>query len=128
MNINNIETLENIKELVRNSSLRELFVEAFGKRKAKTMLNGTKSNGYVYDTTNYALMVNLNTDKLFVLNYATPDNNWADVAMQQNYNWYLIDYISAEDIAEDFAKDYLEQRIDENIYRLELIENFQNKY
>ena len=99
-------TTSKIIEIVENANFEKLLTKAFGKKKAKTMMYGTKKGNYQSDMVNYALMVNVETDNIFILNYAENGNGWAKIAESQN-PWICIGYVSACDIQSGLAKDYI---------------------
>jgi hypothetical protein len=121
MKSSNLETLHFVHDLVAsisNKELSKMFEKAFGLGKAKKMFYGTKKNQEP-DDTGYAFMFNVETDKLFILDYATSQNSWAETAASQN-PWILIGYISAHAVVCDMAKDFLAERIRVKIQNLEM--------
>jgi hypothetical protein len=114
----NTETANRVIEVINETSFSTLFDRAFGKRKAKTMIYGNKKNNYESDDTEYAVMFNVENDELFILNYATKDNSWANTAASQN-PWILVGYISALAVIADLCETHLIGNCEECIYNNE---------
>jgi len=111
----NTETAERVIEVINNTVFSTLFDKAFGKRKAKTMAFGNKKNNYESDETEYAVMFNVENDELFILNYATKYNSWAETAASQN-PWIVVGYVSAMHLVADECENYLIANCEECIY------------
>lgn len=58
----------------------------------------------------YAVMYDMNVKSIFMLPYATPSDNWAKIAEQQN-PWIHLGYLSAEEIIVGDPSSYIEQMI-----------------
>jgi hypothetical protein len=86
------ETYNRITKVLEVTSLRQKFIDTFDNWEEMFC----DANGLT-DTIEYALMFHLDTNEIFILPYANPDNNWADIAEQQN-PWIRIAYISAADV------------------------------
>lgn len=62
----------------------------------------------------YAVMFNVETDRIFMLEYATEGNGWAETAESQN-PWICLGYVSAEDIMAGDPAGFLTERVQEII-------------
>ena len=67
-------------------------------------------------------MFNVDNDELFILNYATKDNNWADVAASQN-PWIVVGYISPLCVVADLCDTTLIANCELCIYNNEEFES-----
>lgn len=67
-------------------------------------------------------MFNVENDELFILNYATKDNSWADVAASQN-PWIVVGYISALCVVADLCDTTLIANCELCIYNNEEFES-----
>ena len=122
-----METLQKAIELIKETNFEKLFVNAFGQEETKVMFQGNEENNYCSDTTEYALMMNVETDELFILHYATKDNNWADIAEQHN-PWICVGYISPFDVINDNWGIYLIEKLENQIYQFQQQENLYSNY
>ena len=113
-----METLQKVIELIKETNFENLFVNAFGQDETKVMFQGNEENNHCSDTTEYALMMNVETDELFILNYATKDNNWVYIAEQQN-SWICLGYISPFDVINDNWGIYLIEKLENQIYQFQ---------
>lgn len=96
------ETLDAAKKALAENSICALFTSAIGKEPEDVEEN---------DVISYALMFNVETDELFFLSYATPENSWAKTAEGQN-PWILLGYVSATDILMGDPAAYISEKLD----------------
>lgn len=108
------ETLTAIKKSLDECSIYSLFSEQIG----------TPEDLGDEQDTEYALMFNVETDDLFFLHYATPDNSWAKTAESQN-PWLHLGYISAEDILMGDPVSYVADELD---YKFEQQQEMNNEF
>lgn len=97
----NQETLIAAKKALDENSIYSLFTEKIG---TPEDVEGENQNAY-------ALMFNVETDELFFLDYATPENGWAKTAEQQN-PWIHLGYVSATDILMGDPASYISDELD----------------
>lgn len=83
----NQETLIAVKIALEKKSIYSLFSDVIGIPEEIENENSDR----------YALMFNVENNELFFLPYATHDNNWAQIAEQQN-PWIKIGSVNATDI------------------------------
>lgn len=109
------ETLTAAKAALENNSLYSLFSEAVGTPEENE------------NSDSYALMFNVETNDLFFLHYATQDNNWAEIAQQQN-PWIKIGSVSASDILMGDPASEISDRLDYEFEQQQQMEAEHKRY
>jgi hypothetical protein len=108
------ETLKSAKEVLENANLDSLFTEAIGEAPEE-------------NDNQKGLMFNVETNELFFLSYATPENSWARTSEQQN-PWILLGYVTGNDIVMGNPAKDIADRIDYEFEQQEQMDRERETY
>lgn len=96
------ETASAIISALEDTNFSRIFADAH---------DGVQPEDFEDNEQGYAIMFNIETEKLFMLGYATPENGWDKTAEQQN-PWIRVGFVSAETIIAGDPAYQIEQNVE----------------